>query len=331
MKKTKSAFSGSVAFIIAADKFSVLAAAVLAHKERITNPKLFSSSVYIVTQEEAAKVDASEYDHVYAIGLNSEDMGKRNFHEFLFRHIKNLKFWYSRKFMDTAKTSLLKSAGIPVFAHPDFMAFAEKDGIVLETINFVNAYLALQDGGKNRHLKTDLSETFRKSLYVARIYDRLAKTKKFTTNKLYGELFLLCMGQNSSTIFNLVMDYGSEELGQIKKLLEGYDEIEKNRRQAKKEKLQHPMLGKVSVYKPKDDLVDRKTFFQKLGKYDAVAVTALDKDPNGSIYEVCISNQKAKLMSDNDWEQIPYIKRMNGHRFLIQEEFLMHTQKTELV
>lgn len=329
MKRKTNVFSGSVAFVIAADKFSVIAAAVLAHKERIIGNANFFNDVYIVEPNEAIKLDVSDHDHVYVIGLNPENMGsKSNFNNFFFRHQKQLRFWYSRKILPIESVSLLQSAGVSVFANPNFMLFAKRENgsIIFETIDLINTYTALENS-KSKGFRTALSETFRKSLYVAKIYDRLEKKKKFVTNKLFAELFKICIGEQSSTVFNMVMDYRGDEFYEIQKLLNGYEEIKDNHYESEEKKVKHPILGLMSIVKPENDLVDRKKFFQKLGDYDAVAVAALDQDPEGHIFEVCISHKKTKAMTEENWKQIPFIKRINGHRFLIQEEFVTHLQK----
>lgn len=330
MKRTRSAFSGSVAMIITADKFSVIAAAILAHRENLLkNPNFFSGSIYIIEHEEAETIDVSEHDHVYVVGLNPDSMGKRNFKEFLYRHHGKLHYWYSRKPMKIESKVVLDSANIGVFTGGSIVDFAKTPtgGTLFEAINLVNTHLALESGDK--YLRTEISETFRKSLYVAKIYDRLAKTKKCTTKKLFGELFKICIGENSSTVFNLVMDYKGEEFIEIKDLVAGYKKIKKNHRKSEEQKVQHPLLGLMSIVRPANDLVDRKMFFRNLGVYEAIAVAALDQDPNGGIFEVCLSHNKTKSMSEEDWQKIPFIKRMNGHRFFIQEEFIMHVKKTE--
>lgn len=316
--------SRSTAFVIVADRFSVMMAAIMYFKFGVSkNPLFFEGDVFLIEAQDVKELDVSGYQDIYVSGLSPENLKKRDFQEFLFRYRKQIRFMYLPVFISTELDILMKTLDLRFFASPYFERFLR--GVPVEGLNVAGAFLALKNKKKSQEksMRTALSETIRKSLYMAKIHDRLAKKNRRDYEKqALKDLFKVCIGKQSSNIISLTLDYDDEDLTNVSKMIADYKKLKKATKNAKKTELQHHELGKILLFEPDHDLVDRKEFFANLEHCDAVAVTALDQDPKGLILEVCLSHDKAQKMKDEDWNKIPFIQRMNGHRFLVNKEFI---------
>lgn len=89
-------------------------------------------------------------------------------------------------------------------------------------------------------------------------------------------------------------------------------------RVAKRTRIEHPLLGKLKIVKPKKgSITESTTFFEQgfqLG-YDAIAV----KSAVEGEYELCVKKDLVKKIAN----EIPAIKRINGCRFIVAKEFLI--------
>lgn len=138
---------------------------------------------------------------------------------------------------------------------------------------------------------------------IAKLKDREKSSTPTSLEIAIKELlFELITKKESPLIASLIVDF---------KLLKEAE------RRAKKTKIQHPILGKLKIVKPKKGLViENKTFFEQgfqLG-YDAVAVKSTEGD-----YELCVKKIHAQKVID----EIPIIKRINGCRFIVSKKVLM--------
>lgn len=93
-------------------------------------------------------------------------------------------------------------------------------------------------------------------------------------------------------------------------------------KRAKRSRVEHPLLGKLKIVKPKrGSMIESKTFFEQgfqLG-YDAVAVKSVAQGG----YELCVKKINAQKVADG----IPIVKRINGCRFIVAKEFLIQAQQ----
>lgn len=314
MEKKSDKKDVSVAIITNPDALSILDAAIVSKKEGLLNTLAFSSDNLFVTDSQLLlETDLGSYDEIYVIGFHQQNANKHVLRRFIINNHGKLKFWFTEKSLDWEVEVILKEI-IPgkVFTNQSPESYLLKQGAKLLDFNhFLGAREALQKKNK-RGLKTPLSEKFRKAIYASNIYDRLFSgkdEKKPITKRVLIELFKECLGGVSTTIINMVMEY---------------ETIKDNHKESERQKVDHPILGKMKVIKPSDDLVDRKTFFKNLGKLSAIAVAALDKDPNGQIFEVCLSKKTAESI---DWKDVSYLKRINGCRFLATKDFILETQE----
>lgn len=138
---------------------------------------------------------------------------------------------------------------------------------------------------------------------IAKLKDREKSSTPTSLEIAIKELlFELITKKESPLIASLIVDF---------KLLKEAE------RRAKKTKIQHPILGKLKIVKPKKGLViENKTFFEQgfqLG-YDAVAVKSTEGD-----YELCVK----KIHAQKVINEIPIIKRINGCRFIVSKKVLM--------
>ncbi|MDA3802760.1 MAG: hypothetical protein PF488_02570 [Patescibacteria group bacterium] len=226
---------------------------------------------------------------------------------FLLENYKNLHFWFSQKRVNQSLRILLQEI-MPgnVYTGIDSESFLRSRGqIVSDYISLINTYTSLKN---KKGYKTELSDDFKKALYAARIYDRLFSQKsdfKPITRKTMQKLFKVSLGFKSDSINSMI---------------KAYHEISLNNHESMAMKINHTLLGKIEVIRPKDDLVDRKIFFQNLGQFPAIAVTALDKDHEGNIFEVCLNNNMASKIN---WKKIPYLERINACRFLVNKDYVL--------
>ncbi len=89
-------------------------------------------------------------------------------------------------------------------------------------------------------------------------------------------------------------------------------------KRAKRTRIEHPLLGKLKIVKPKKgSMIENKTFFEQgfqLG-YDAVAVKSVAEGG----YELCVKKINAQKVAD----EIPIIKKINGCRFIVAKQCLV--------
>ncbi|MBN2854492.1 hypothetical protein JXK06_03110 [Patescibacteria group bacterium] len=160
------------------------------------------------------------------------------------------------------------------------------------------------ENGKSNELAPRQFERIKKAVYMAKFKDKSRASSPILLNTTIKQLFFeLIFKKEAPLIVDLIVDF---------QLLK---EAEKK---AKRTIVEHPILGKLKVVKPKKgSTVEIKNFFEngfQLG-YQAVAVRLLAKDE----YELCLKKHLAEEIAD----QIPAIKRINGCRFIVNKEFLI--------
>ena len=302
----------SIAFVVANDQFSVLMAAIVAKSENLLSDPCFSvDNIFVINSQLISELHLAGYEKIYVIGLNENNVSEKIMKSFLLENYKRLYFWYSAKrFSQGIKSVLNEIMPGNVYTGSEPESYLRKQNqVVSDYINLINTYTSLK---KRKGYKTELSDEFRKSLYAARIYDRLVSRKsefKPITRKTMQKLFKVSLGFKSDSVNSMIR---------------AYFEISQNNHASTGIQINHSQLGRIEIIRPKDDLVDRKKFFQKLGQIPVIAVTALDKDPEGNIFEVCINNHTASKI---DWDNIPYLERINGCRFLAKKEFVLENTK----
>ncbi len=298
----------SIAFVVANDQYSIINAAMVAKSENLLSDPGFSlNHIFVVNSQLLDELNLKGYQKVYVIGFNKENVNEKILSGFLLKNYKNLHFWYCENSVNHA-FKIVMSDIIPqnnyIGYNPE--SYISKRELKMEDyIYLLNTYSTLK---KRKGYKTDLALTFKRSLYAARIYDRLFSDKnefKPITRKILQKLFKVSLGYESLSVNNM---------------LNAYFEISNNNQSVNSLQLLHSKFGKIEVIKPKNDLVDRKIFFKNLGQFSAIAVAALDKDPGGNIFEVCLNQKTA---ANIDWSKIPYIKRVNGCRFLAKKEYVL--------
>lgn len=300
--------SASIAFVVASDQYSIINAAMVAKSENLLSDPGFSlDQIFVVNSQLLAELNLKSYQKLYVIGFTKENVGEKVLTGFLLENYKNLHFWYCENFVNYGFKTVMRD----IMSQNSYIGYSPESYIskrnlkMADYIYLLNTYSTLK---KRKGYKTELAETFKRSLYAARIYDRLFSDKneyKPITRKILQKLFKVSLGYESLSVNSMV---------------KAYFEINHNNRQVSGLQLNHSKIGKVEVIRPKNDLVDRKEFFKNLGQVSAIAVTALDKDPDGNIFEVCLNQKTA---TNINWSEIPYIKRINGCRFLAKKEFVL--------
>jgi hypothetical protein len=297
----------SIAFVVASDQISVITAAIVAKSEKLLSDPCFSvDNIFIINSQLISELHLAGYEKIYVIGLNEQNVGEKIMKSFLLENYKRLYFWYSQKRINNRLKIVLNDimpGNVYTGVGPEVI-LRSRGQIVSDYMSLINTYAILKKG---KGYKTELADDFKKALYASRIYDRLFSRKtefKPITRKIMQKLFKVSLGFNSDSVTSMI---------------KAYHEISQNNRESTGIQVNHKQLGKVEVIRPKDDLVDRKMFFKNLGQVPAIAVTALDKDPEGNIFEVCLNNESASKI---DWKKVPYLERINGCRFLVNKEYV---------
>lgn len=304
----KSSNEPSIVFVVANDQISIINAAIVAQSENLlSNPNFSVDNIFIVNSNLISEIHLESYDRIYVIGLNEQNVNERVLNSFLVNNYKKLYFWYSEsKFEYTLKVFLkeIKLKNLYSNINPEKYLSLRKL-FQLDYAELLGAYIDLK---KNNEITTELASKFKHSLYAANIYDRLFSEKsefKPITRKIMQKLFKISLGFDSCSVNTMI---------------EAYHEIRENNHNSIGIMIDHHKLGTIEVVNPKNDLVDRKTFFKNLNIYSAIAVAALDKDPSGNIYEVCLNKKTASKI---DWNEIPYLKKINSCRFLVNKKFVL--------
>ena len=157
--------------------------------------------------------------------------------------------------------------------------------------------------GKSRELAPRQLERIKKAIYVAKFKDRERSSAPILLQTTMQQLFSeLVLKRDAPLIVDLMVDF------QLLKEAE---------RKAKRTKIEHPVLGKLKLVKPKKGAkIEIKSFFENgfhLG-YQAVAVRSAKGE-----YELCLRNDLAKKIAN----EIPAIKKINDCRFIVAKEFLI--------